>query len=251
VSNVAATAAKADIWFNQYLALGEERSIRSLVALAPQLCSEGVGVAPPSERTLFAWSSRYGWDRRARQHDTQLRAVARDQALKDQATTAVERAGVALGSSMAFHALVRDAMTYREPRMNPKAPKEQLIEVADGGGLMPVFDYRPKTWEEVRPDVYAIAALHGMAIATERQYLGDAIERYHTHMTDGESKAPVIEILGREAVVDMGISVSKMVRRLGAITDVKRAELAAQGESEAPREIEPEPEIEWEEVTDE
>lgn len=86
-----------------------------------------------------------------------------------------------------------------------------------------------------------------MAIATERQYLGDAIERYHTHIADGESKAPVIEILGREAVTDMGISIGKMVRRLGAITDVKRAELAAEGEKEAPREIDSEPEVEWEE----
>jgi len=171
--------------------------------------------------------------------------------LKDQATTAEERAEVALGTSMAFHALVRDALTHREPRMDPKHPKVQMTGIGDNGGVIDQFNYRSKTWDEVRPDVYAIAALHGMAIATERQYLGDAIERYHAHITDGESKAPVIEILGREAVVDMGISIGKMVRRLGAITDVKRAELAAAGESEAPREIESGPEIEWEEVTDE
>ena len=251
MSNASVAAAKADVWFNQYLELGEGRSLRLLAAKAPLLCSEGVGGAPPPERTLFSWSARYGWDRRAKAHDTQLRAQARDQVLREQATTATERAGVALGSSMAFHALVRDALTHREPRMDPQNPEEQLIQVADGRGLVPVFDYRPKTWDEVRPDVYAIAALHGMAIATEKQYLGDAVERYHTHITDGESKAPVIEILGREAVTDMGISIGKMVRKLGAITDVKRAELAAQGEKEAPREIESEPEIEWEEVTDE
>jgi len=251
VSSTASAAAKADVWFNQYLALGEGRSIKLLISNVQEACRAGEGGPPPPERTLFSWSSRYGWDRRAREHDKQLAARARDKVLKDQATTAEERAEVALGTSMAFHALVRDALTHREPRMDPKDPEIQLTGIADDGGVVDLFNYRPKTWEEIRPDVYAVVALHGLAIATEKQYLGDAVERYQTHIADGESKAPVIEILGREAVVDMGISIGKMVRRLGAITDVKRAELAAAGESEAPREIESGPEIEWEEVTDE
>jgi len=129
VSSTASAAAKADVWFNRYLALGEGRSIKLLIQNVQEACSRG-GEAPPPERTLFSWSSHYGWDRRAKEHDTQLAARARDKVLRAQAMTAEERAGVALGTSMAFHALVRDALTHREPRMDPKDPEVQLTGIA-------------------------------------------------------------------------------------------------------------------------
>ena len=82
MSNTTAAAAKADVWFTRYIDMGEDRSLRGLAAIARQEASEGGGGSAPSERTFFGWSSRYGWERRARQHDAEVNARVRDKVLK-------------------------------------------------------------------------------------------------------------------------------------------------------------------------
>lgn len=82
MSNAASAAAKAEVWFSKYIDMGEDRSLRALAAVARQEASEGGGGSAPSERTFFGWSSRYGWERRARQHDAEVNARVRDKVLK-------------------------------------------------------------------------------------------------------------------------------------------------------------------------
>jgi len=60
---------RAEMWFEEYLALGETRSLRRLSADSQRILgSMPSGQALPADRTLFEWSAKYRWDRRAKLH---------------------------------------------------------------------------------------------------------------------------------------------------------------------------------------
>jgi hypothetical protein len=66
MSKATHAAAKADRWLQEYLAMGDDRSLRKLATEAPRIASARGYSYVPLLRTLGRWSSLHGWDRRAR-----------------------------------------------------------------------------------------------------------------------------------------------------------------------------------------
>jgi len=217
--------ARAEMWFDEYLALGGSRSIRRLAADSQHILSRmPKGTTVPSERTLFQWSARYGWDRRAKQHDRTVRDNARAHLLEEQEELAVIRQNVALDHSMAFHALVRDFLTIRTPVMDPNNPKEQLEAVQDDGSLAPVFTSRPATKDDLnRADAYLMSHLHSVALSTERLYLGNAAERAREYR-EQQGGSNEMTFLGPEAIREMGIKIGTLIEKLSETTERRRAQ---------------------------
>ena len=255
MSKATVAEARSEMWFDEYLALGGSRSIRRLAAEAQQILSRlPKGQAVPSDRTLFQWSARYGWDRRAKQHDRTVRDNARSHLLEEQEDLAVQRQRIALDHSLAFHALVRDFLTIRTPVMDPNNPKEQLEAVQDDGSLAPVFNSRPARKEDLdRADVYLMSHLHTVALTTERLYLGNAAERAREYR-EQQGGGNEMTVLGPEAIREMGIKIGTLVEKLSETTERNRAQRrleVIEGETtaaEQPLYNADDPNLIWEEV---
>jgi len=255
MSKATVAEARSEMWFDEYLALGGSRSIRRLAAEAQQTLSRlPKGQAVPSDRTLFQWSARYGWDRRAKQHDRTVRDNAREHLLAEQEDLAIQRQRIALDHSMAFHALVRDFLTVRTPVMDPDHPEEQLMEAQDDGSLAPVFDSRPARRDELeRADIYAFTHLHTVATSTEKLYLGNAAERAREYR-EQQGGGNEMTILGPEALREMGIKIGTLVEKLSETTERRRAQRrleVIEGETTAAQEPlynADDPKLIWEEV---
>jgi len=125
---------------------------------------------------------------------------------------------------MAFHALVRDFLTIRTPRMDPEHPDEQLMAAQDDGSLAPVFDSRPARRDELeRADIYAMGYLHNMATSTEKLYLGGAADRAREYR-EQQGSGSEMTILGPEAIREMGIKIGTLVEKLSESTERKRVQ---------------------------
>jgi hypothetical protein len=259
VSKATQAPLRADLWFEHYLAMGTERSIRKLAADAGRIgSSNGLDTIPP-QRTLFNWSSKYGWDRRAREHDAEAMTRARTQLLKKRADLAESRVELALDHTMAFHALVRDALTVVTPILDENGKPSSTVH--DDGSFTPNEDRRAATFRELsRQDIFSIIAFHNAAVATERALLAGAADRYQQNQDEQGADGPGITVLEPEAIQEMGIKIGGLVRHLKRVTEDRQADkrLAAEQHVEL-EEVSPavdpdynpdDPGLMWEEVPD-
>ena len=252
------TTAKADDWFEAYIALGPGRSLRKLIAESQQLARRNGLGNPPSEATIFRWSSRFGWDRKAQAHDHEATERARAQLLQRRADMAEQRLEVALEHTMAFHSLVRSALTVEEPILDTDGT--QRIEVHADGSFTPLVTYRPAMFRELsRQDINALISLHNTAVATERALLAGAADRYQQYQDDQGEDGPGVTVLGPEAITELGVKVGRLVKYLAATTERRRAEKSLSSterdpyddESTPPESDDPDaPNLLWEEVDD-
>lgn len=225
MSKLAQAAAKASVWLEQYLALGEERSIHKLAVNVRRICGENGWEYAPAERTLESWSARYGWDRLAKQHDAEVMEKARAQLLKKRADLAETRVTIALDHCEAFHALVRDALTVETPVMDENG--KPTITVHANGSFTPNVDRRPATFRDLdRHDIAAIIALHNAAVSTERMLLTGASSPRQDTESQGRDDGAVIRVLGPEALAEMAIKVGSLVQTLAETTERRKAEKA-------------------------
>jgi hypothetical protein len=237
MSRATMTASKADAHLQRYLDMGPGRSIRGL-ALESQR-TDSAGWSPPQERTLFRWSAQYGWDRRAKQFDREVAERARRQLLQRRADMAQARMDIALDTSMELHRMVRSAITIED-------------EASAGNPDGPVL--RARSFAEMTEgDIYAMLALLGMARSIDDDILGDAPYAYEEYQEQQGQGGPAINVLGPEAVMEMGIKVRALVKKLSEGMEARKA--AKQDAIEHnPDEDEPDDDddddIEWEEVRD-
>ncbi len=248
MSKATHAAAKADRWLQEYLAMGKDRSLHKLAVDVRRIVGENGWRDPPAERTLESWSSKYGWDRRARDFDTQVMERARNQLLRRRADLAENRVDISLQHTQAFHMLVRSGLTR----------EETTTEVMDDGSFREVTTSRPATFAEMsKVDLRAIITLHNTAVATERALLGGASDRYRANQAEQGEQGAGVTVLGPEALMEMGSKIGSLVRKLSATTERRKAERTVEavegGEAEEPRPVidgyDPDdPGLEWEEV---
>lgn len=246
MSKATHAAAKADTWLQEYLAMGNDRSLHKLAVNVRRITGENGWRDPPAERTLESWSSRYNWNRRARDFDTQVMERARNQLLRRRADLAENRVEISLQHTQAFHMLVRSGLTR----------EETTTEVMDDGSIREVTTSRPATFAEMsKADVYAIITLHNTAVATERALLAGASDRYRANQAEQGEQGTGVNVLGPEALMEMGSKIGSLVRHLSATTERRKAERAdaavVQTSSEQPviNDDDPDdPGLEWEEV---
>jgi len=133
MSKATHAAAKADRWLQEYLAMGDDRSLRKLATEAPRIASARGYSYVPLLRTLGRWSSLHGWDRRAREDDAAVMERARNQLMRRRADLAEQRVEISLQHSQAFHMLARGGLTR----------EETTTEVMDDGSFREVTTSRP------------------------------------------------------------------------------------------------------------
>jgi len=136
--------------------------------------------------------------------------------------------------------MVRSAMTIED---------EESIGNPDG----PVM--RPRNFNEMsKSDIYAMLALLGMARAIDKDILGDAQAAYERYQEQQGSEGPVINVLGPEALTEMGIKIGKLVKHLARVTEDRRADKAlaesAREQAEPEFESADDPNLCWEEIPD-
>jgi len=246
MSKATHAAAKADTWFQAYLAMGDNRSLRKLAAEIRQRGGTVTEEYAPALRTLESWSAKYDWDRRAREHDAEVMERARNQLLRRRAGLAEERVEIALAHTLAFHMLVRSGLTR----------EETTTDVMDDGSIREVTTSRPATFAEMsKVDLHAIITLHNTAVATERALLAGASDRYRANLAEQGEQGAGVTVLGPEALMEMGTKIGSLVRKLSATTERRKAERAdatvVQTSSEQPvfNDDDPDdPGLEWEEV---
>lgn len=259
MSKASSGESRAELWFSEYLRLGSDRSLRKLAAETEQICSIHGWDRPPSERTLFDWSARFGWDRRAKAHDAEVMEMARAQLLKKCAGLAERRTELALDQTLAFHALVRSGLTIETPVLDEHG--NGRTEVLDDGSIRPMVTRRAATFRELRKaDIAAIIALHNAAVGTEQRLLAGAPDQYREMQNRQGEDGPGITVLGPEALQEMGNKIGGLVRILRETTDRRQAEAAqaatANGSAtDQPPPVDPnydpdDPGLMWEEVDD-
>jgi hypothetical protein len=171
---------------------------------------------------------------------------------------AEQRLEVALEHTMAFHSLVRSALTVEEPILDTDGT--QRIEVHADGSFTPLVTYRPAMFRELsRQDINALISLHNTAVATERTLLAGAADRYQEHQAQQVDAGVGVTILGPEAVIEMGTAVGRLVKHLAATTERRRAEQSSSDLENGPYADVPsdsvnddpdDPELHWEEIDD-
>jgi hypothetical protein len=246
----AGTTGRSEAWFEAYLELGTDRSLRKLIAESEQIArSKGLG-KPPGAATIFRWSSHFGWDRRAGKHDAAVVARAWEQLLQRRANVEEERIDLSLSHAEIFHRVVQTALILEIPRVDDN--DDPIMTVVDGRSV-PLADRRVATYADHSPqDWRTIIAIHDQAVQTERGMLLGATDRYRELQHAGGAEGPVINVLGREAVMDMGIMVGNLVKRLDKAAVQRRADRALTGieqdhEEDAALNAD-DPELIWEEV---
>ncbi len=254
MSKASSAESRAEKWFSEYLRLGSDRSLRKLAAETEQTCSIHGWDRPPSERTLFDWSARFGWNRRAKAHDAEVMERARAQLVKKRADLAERRMELALDQTLAFHALVRSGLTIETPVLDEHG--NGRTEVLDDGSNRPMVTRRAAAFRELRkPDIAAIIALHNAAVGTEQRLLAGAPDQYREMQNRQGEDGPGVTVLGPEAIHEMGIKIGSLVRHLSDTTERRKAERAdatvVQTSSEQPVSNDDDPDdpgLEWEEV---
>lgn len=248
MSRATVAEARAEEWFDRYIALGPTRSIRRLAAERQQ---NGSSLNPPPERTLFAWSSKYGLERRAREYDREMRETTRARLLEENENLAVDRQRVALDHSAAFHALVREVLVVREPVMDPEHADQILVRANDDGSLEDVYTERFRRFDEIPPaNLYLLTHLHNVATTTEKLYLGNAADRAKEYREEQGGNREVT-VLGIEATYEIGTLVGEYVGYLGKKYARKKAQRQLELIDQPAKEVEynaDDPNLIWEEV---
>lgn len=204
-------------WFGQYVSMGSTRSIRLLLESARQRLDSdpakdaGITTAP-SERTLFRWSSAYGWDRRAREEDIRVAEEARKRLLERRSRSAENRIETRLAITTGLYDVVRNALTIRAPNLNEDG--SQRFDVADDGGLVPSFEERPAAFRDYSlKDWLAITNIFKTAAESDRADLGTVVAEHRSEMLE-ESASGETRVLGIEALGEMAVMVGKLVGKL-------------------------------------
>jgi hypothetical protein len=222
MSNSTKASLRADLWFQEYLALGERRSLRTLAAEAQRICSANGWDHIPSERAFFDWSSKYGWDQRAKLHDKEVMYRAEEQLRRKHAKLAGERADLALEHSMAFHSLVENALTIETPCVdkdgqgNPQFKKD--------GSVKTIVKRRPAKFRELsKQDVLLTINLHKTAMATDQILLAGAFDRYQESQEQRGEDLPGNVILGPSAIQEMDIMIDGQAKTLSEVPERRNA----------------------------
>jgi hypothetical protein len=252
MSAPAGTTGRSEAWLEAYLELGTDRSLRKLIAESEQIArSKGLG-KPPSAATIFRWSSHFGWDRRAGEHDAAVAARAWEQLLQRRANVEEERIDLSLSHAEVFHHVVQSALVLETPQLDDNG--EPIMTVVDGRPT-PLLDRRVATYADHSPQAWrAIMAIHDQAVQTERTLLAGSSERYRQMQEAGGAQGPVINVLGREATMEIGFKVGRLVKALAKETARRRADLqlAATRQEQTPEEEwnADDPGLQWVEVDD-
>jgi hypothetical protein len=218
---------------------------RSLKKLASELRSN-VGDDAPTLRTLETWSSRYGWDRKAKQFDHDEAERAKYQLLIHRSGVLEERMEISLDHAMILHNYFRNGMTRVEHR----------TEVATDGSILREWDERiPLPPEQiVISHFYACMAAEKQATMIEHMLVGAASDRREMYEERMGQEGPAITVLGPEAMQELGLKVGKLVRQLAKTTEARRAQRELEIIDQEPDEVEFEsaddPGLQWEEVDD-
>src|SRR5579859_4353890 len=211
MTRAAQAQARAEELFQQYLGMGSERSLRKLAAELRHSCGEN----PPSLRTLENWSARYGWERRAKQFDYEEAERAKRELLARRANVQVERCEIALDHSWVLHHYFREVMTRVESR----------TQVGDNGSIIRQWEERvPIPPDEIpKADLFAAMAAERQATMIEERLVGTARKEHETYLEQMGRDGPQIQVLGKEAITEMGIKVGTLVREIAKNTEEKRA----------------------------
>jgi hypothetical protein len=235
-------AARAEAIFEDYLALGPDRSLKKL---ASELRSN-FGDDAPTLRTVETWSSQYGWDRKARLFDRDEAERAKYQLLIHRSGIREERLEISLDHAMILHNFFRNGMTRVEHR----------TEVGTDGGIVREWDERiPLPPEQVpHARLYACMAAEKQATMIEQALVGAASDRRELYEERMGQEGPAITVLGPEAMQELGLKVGKLVRQLAKTTEARRAARELETIDQEPDEPEFEsaddPGLQWEEIED-
>lgn len=101
-----ATRARRDFWFQRYLDLGGERSLRKLSTTSVQ---NGNGKTP-SFSTLGKWSADDHWDNRAKQYDAQISAEVAEKRKSEIVDGRIRREDERLEIAQNLKTIVRSAI---------------------------------------------------------------------------------------------------------------------------------------------
>ncbi len=169
MSNQTRSKAGTEEWFQAYLGLGPERSLRKLIAESEHLAASKGSGKPPSEATIFRWSTNFGWDRRAKEHDAAVAAQARKQLLRRRANIEEERIEVALDHAGLLHNVVETALLIDTPRLDDAG--NPIMGIVDGRST-PVTDRRPATYSgHDQQEWRTILMIHKSATETDHALL--------------------------------------------------------------------------------
>jgi len=101
---------------------------------------------------------------------------------------------------------------------------------------------------------FSMITLHNTAVATEKALLAGAADRYQQYQAEQGDVGPIVNVLGPEAIMEMGILVGNLVKKLDKVTSQRRAEKAlsiAEHDPAPPVDADSNPDdpgLEWEEV---
>jgi Sec-independent protein translocase protein TatA len=229
--------------FENYLAMGPSRSLKKLANELRSKCGDDA----PTQRTLETWSSRHGWDRKAKQFDHDEAERAKYQLLIHRANVLEERRSIQLDHAMLLHTTFRDGMTRLEHH----------TEVAEDGSITQEWDERVPIPADHIPVArgYFYMAAEKQATAIEHLVLGTAATDRDVYEERMGQEGPAITVLGPEAMQELGLKVGKLVRQLAKTTEARRAEreleiIDQEPNDEPAYESADDPGLQWEEITD-
>lgn len=230
MSNSTRLKAKTEVWFQEYLEMGHGRSLRKLIAESERIASaKGLG-NPPSEATIFQWSASHGWDQRARQHDAEVSAEARQRLFRRRADTEEKPFDAALMHTELFQHVLQSALVIETPR--PDDAADPFVNVANASGT-PLYDRRVATPPDYEAQEWrTLIAMHKAVADTARALVQGAGERYRQFQESEQEGGAVIQVLGPEALREMAVHVNRFVKHAAKLTDQRKAEMAHAAEDD-------------------